>query len=101
MAHPSRNGGRPVTRSTHGCYTGEMKRLVSLLLLCIGSVGGMAGCGGDDDGPPEPSLDDFLPATPAPDGSAQSVWAGAITTEAELIPGPASTGLVGDYYMRN
>jgi hypothetical protein len=60
-----------------------------------------AGCGDDD--PDEPSLDDFLPAVPEPTGEAQSTWAGAITqaNSDELIPGPASAGMVGDFYIRS
>lgn len=60
------------------------------------------GCG-DDDPPPGKTLDDFLPPLPSPTGEAQAVWAGRITADkaSELIDGPARSGLVGDYYMRN
>src|SRR5690606_20502487 len=58
-------------------------------------------CGGG--GPAAPSLDDFLPEIPAPTGEPQAAWAGPITpaSTAELIPGPARSGLVGDFFMRN
>ncbi|WP_428265497.1 CehA/McbA family metallohydrolase [Haliangium sp.] len=51
--------------------------------------------------PPPPSLDDFLPAPPAPTGEPQSVWAGPITDAGELVDGPAAASMVGDYYLRN
>src|SRR5690606_12885908 len=69
-------------------------------LLCASLlVAAPAGCGGDDG----PSLDDFLPEVPAPTGEPQAVWAGPITADnpGELIPGPAASGLVGDFFMRN
>ena len=49
------------------------------------------------------TLDDFLPALPVPDGMPQGAFAGHIGEgdEAELIAGPARSGLVGDFYMRN
>ena len=75
---------------------------------------GLGGCGDDgaappDGGPPDASvnvhsLDDFLPEVPEPTGGAQAVFAGRITTEnaaTEIPAGPASTGLVGDLYLRN
>ncbi len=60
----------------------------------------LAACGGGASGP---SLSQFLPPLPAPDGKSPSVFAGAIAqgNAAELIPGPAATGRVGDYFMRN
>lgn len=59
----------------------------------------MLGCGGGGG----KSLDDFLPEIPKPTGDAQSVWAGQISADnsQELIDGPASSGLVGDFFMRN
>jgi hypothetical protein len=59
----------------------------------------VAACGGDD----APTLGDYYPEVPKPTGDAQSVFAGAITTANtnELIEGPARSGLVGDYFMRN
>ncbi|HEU5059388.1 MAG TPA: CehA/McbA family metallohydrolase [Kofleriaceae bacterium] len=52
----------------------------------------------------ERGLDDFLPPIPPPTGEAQSVYAGTVTTDnagAELIPGPAASGIPGDLYIRN
>lgn len=49
-------------------------------------------------------LDDFLPTIPEPTGEAQSVYAGTVTADnaaAELIPGPAASGIAGDLYLRN
>jgi hypothetical protein len=59
----------------------------------------VAGACGDDDG--GPSLDDFLPPLPTPDGTAQSVYAGQVSSPDQLVAGPAKSGLVGDYYIRN
>lgn len=72
----------------------------------------MPGCGDGGGGAIDASVDapgsgkslvDFLPALPAPDHAPQSVFAGAITQAdgKELIPGPAQSGMVGDYFMRN
>jgi hypothetical protein len=60
----------------------------------------LAACGGGTSGP---SLADFLPAVPPTDGKAQSTFAGPIAqaNAGELIAGPAATGRVGDYFMRN
>ncbi len=79
-----------------------MKRLASSLGLTVLFALAVPACG-DGGTPDELTLDDFLPDDPVPDGTAQSVWAGEITQAktAELIDGPAATGLVGDYYMRN
>lgn len=57
-----------------------------------------AGCGSDSK-----TLDDYLPDIPSPTGEARAVWAGEITSAnpEELIDGPASSGMVGDFYLRN
>jgi hypothetical protein len=52
----------------------------------------------------ERGLDDFLPEIPSPTGEPQSVYAGTVTAAnagAELIPGPAASGIPGDLYIRN
>ena len=69
------------------------------LSLCVAVAAFGVGCG--DDG--ANSLEDYLPEIPAPTGGAQSVWAGEITgaNSAELIDGPATSGMVGDFFMRN
>ena len=67
------------------------------LLVAIGFI---AACGGDD----SPGLDDYLPEIPPPTGEAQSVYAGVVDSsnaDAELMPGSAASGLVGDLYIRN
>ncbi len=83
-----------------------MKRLF-LVLFVVGA------CGDDDDpgltpdaaptfdAPSGNTLADFLPEVPAPDGTARSTFAGPITDPADLIPGQASSGLVGDFFMRS
>ena len=60
----------------------------------------VGGCGDND----QRGLDDFLPPIPAPTGEAQSVYAGSVSADnagAELIPGPAASGIPGDLYIRN
>ena len=81
-----------VSRRFHRCF-GALS--FSAVIACLTA----AGCGGSS----EPGLDDFLPDIPAATGEAQSTWAGAITPESadELLDGPAATGLIGDFYMRN
>jgi hypothetical protein len=75
--------------------------LNGFLLVFLPLLGG-SGCG-DDGGDPQATLDDFLPEVPAPTGEAQSVWAGEITqaSSAELVEGPARSGMIGDFYLRN
>lgn len=82
---------------------------------CLVPVLGLAaGCGDDGGNPvemdagvvdsgPQVSLDDFLPGVPAPTGEPQSVWAGPITLDNadERIDGPAASGMIGDFFMRN
>lgn len=65
-------------------------RLVTVLpLIC-------AACGGDD-----PGLPDFYPPLPAPTGDAQAAFAGQVTDPGQLVTGPAQSGLVGDFFIKN
>src|SRR5258706_4933521 len=53
--------------------------------------------------PAAPALDDFLPALP-PEGGAAVCAAGRLSEAnfaAERVPGPASQGLPGDFFLRN
>ncbi len=52
------------------------------------------GCG-DDSG-----LDDYYPELP-PTGGARGASAGQVTETGQLISGPAQSGLVGDYFIKN
>lgn len=54
-------------------------------------------CGGDD----APGLSDFLPDLPAPTGEPQAAFAGEVTSPDQLVPGPAVSGLVGDFFIKN
>ena len=65
-------------------------RFVTLLMPVV------AACGGDD-----PGLQDFYPPTPAPTGEAQIVFAGQVTDPSQLVTGPAQSGLVGDFFIKN
>jgi hypothetical protein len=70
--------------------------------LVAAACGGGGGDGGGDDD--AAGLDAYLPDIPPPTGEAQAVYAGAIDTQnagAELLPGSAASGTVGDLYMRN
>jgi hypothetical protein len=63
----------------------------------------LTACGGDDISDNGAGLDDFLPELPPTTGEAQTAFAGLIeeSNSEELIPGPASSGVLGDYYIRN
>lgn len=94
---PTATSGRPWPRMP------AMRRSFGVTsVLCLALV---AACGGDDvsDDGGGASLDDFLPELPEPTGEAPSVFAGVIGAddESELVPGPASSGLPGDYFLRN
>jgi hypothetical protein len=65
------------------------------LRLGIATFVCLAGCSDD------PSLQDFLPQLPAPTGDPQAAFAGQVTDPSQLIPGPAQSGLVGDYFIKN
>ncbi|MGN6105812.1 MAG: CehA/McbA family metallohydrolase [Kofleriaceae bacterium] len=54
-----------------------------------------AGCG-DDAG-----LSDYYPELPPETGGAQEAFAGEITDPSQLVTGPAQSGLVGDFYLKN
>jgi hypothetical protein len=54
-----------------------------------------AGCGDD------PSLADYFPTLPPPTGAAQQVFTGQVTDPSQLVTGPAQSGMVGDFYLRN
>jgi hypothetical protein len=66
------------------------------LVIC-GVVAAGSACGSDN----RPGLADFFPDLPPVTGEPQSVFAGPIVDAAELISGPASSGRVGDFYLRN
>ncbi len=53
---------------------------------------------GDDKGP---GLSDFFPDLPAPTGEAQVASAGEVMSADQLVPGPAQSGLVGDFFIKN
>lgn len=53
------------------------------------------GCGSD------PGLSDYYPKLPAETGGAQQVFAGEVTDPAQLVTGPAQSGMVGDFYIKN
>src|SRR2546427_404211 len=64
-------------------------RFVLVTLLCVG-------CEGD-----KASLADYFPPLSDPTGLAQSAWAGAVTDPSQLVTGPAQSGLVGDFFIKN
>ncbi len=65
-------------------------RLALAAVICLAT-----GCG-DDGG----SLEDYYPELP-PTGGASGASAGQVTDESQLIKGPAQSGLVGDYFIKN
>jgi hypothetical protein len=68
-------------------------RFVTLASLVASS----AGCGTSEDG----SLADYFPELPPPTGEAQVAFAGEVTAPGQLLTGPAATGLVGDFFIKN
>jgi hypothetical protein len=56
----------------------------------------LAACGGDASG----KLDDYFPPLP-PTGGATGASAGQVTSPAQLLTGPAQSGLVGDFFIKN
>ena len=53
-------------------------------------------CGGDGGG-----LADHYPDLPDATGGPQEVFAGQVTAASELVTGPAQSGLVGDFFIKN
>ncbi len=64
-------------------------RFVLVAWLCA------VGCGDDGGG-----LDDYYPTLP-PTGGASVASAGQVTDESQLVTGPAKSGLVGDFFIKN
>ncbi|MEO7097431.1 MAG: hypothetical protein ABI175_29490, partial [Polyangiales bacterium] len=64
-------------------------------LVCLGFVVALSACG-DDAG-----LSDYYPDLPDETGGAQEVFAGEVTETAQLVTGPAQSGLVGDFFIKN
>ncbi|HUS30253.1 MAG TPA: CehA/McbA family metallohydrolase, partial [Kofleriaceae bacterium] len=48
----------------------------------------------------DPSLEDYFPPLP-PTGGPQQAFAGQVNDASQLIAGPAASGMVGDFYIRN
>jgi len=57
----------------------------------------LAGCGSDA----RSGLDDYLPPIPGTTGEAQQVFAGQVTDPGQLVTGPAQSGMIGDYFLKN
>jgi hypothetical protein len=64
-------------------------RGVVVMLLWI------AGCGSDA------GLSSYYPDLPPPTGEAQRAFAGEVTDASQLLTGPAQSGMVGDFFLRN
>lgn len=78
--------------------------LRSLLLLSCFAVTGCGGCGddtSDGDGDAPGGLEEYYPDLPAETGEAQAAFAGQVTEPSQLVTGPAVSGLVGDYFIKN
>ena len=56
----------------------------------------LAACGDDGGG-----LSDYYPDLPDPTGGAQQAFAGEVTDASQLVTGPAQSGLVGDFFIKN
>ncbi len=68
---------------------------MSQLRLIVVTVVGVAAC--SDGG----GLSDYYPELPAATGEAQKAYAGQVTDESQLLQGPAKSGLVGDFFIKN
>jgi hypothetical protein len=67
---------------------------VALFLLVVSAA---AGCGDNAPG----SLSLFYPVLPPVTGEAQVASAGQVTAASELLTGPATSGMVGDFFLAN
>ncbi len=65
-------------------------------LVCLGLAIVLGGCGDDGGG-----LSDYYPDLPEETGEPQAVFAGEVTDPSQLVTGPAQSGLVGDFYIKN
>jgi hypothetical protein len=65
-------------------------RLVTLLIPIA------AACGDDSGG-----LADYFPPLPPETGEPQAAFAGEVTDPSQLVTGPAQSGLVGDFFIKN
>lgn len=63
-----------------------------LCLICVT----LLACGDN-----KPGLDSYFPPIPAATGGAQQAFAGEVTDPSQLVTGPAQSGLVGDYFLKN
>ena len=48
-----------------------------------------------------PGSTDLLSRLPAPTGGAQQAFAGQVTDASQLVTGPAQSGLIGDFFIKN
>src|SRR5258706_10500141 len=62
--------------------------------VCLVAV--MFACGDNDSG-----LANYFPTLPPATGAAQSVFTGAVTDPSQLVSGPARSGMVGDFFIKN
>ena len=74
-----------------------MGRICHRLAILASLICGGAGCSSCDD---ETGLSDYYPPLP-PTGGPVGAYAGEVTDPSELIEGPARSGLVGDFYIKN
>ncbi|MBL0218593.1 MAG: PHP domain-containing protein [Myxococcales bacterium] len=65
-------------------------------LVCLTVAFALTGCGDDGGG-----LSDYYPDLPKETGEPQAVFAGEVTEAAQLVTGPAQSGLVGDFFIKN
>src|SRR5262245_8347878 len=70
--------------------TRDCLRLVTVILPIT------VACGGDDSG-----LSNYFPDLPPETGGPQETFAGEVTDASQLVTGPAQSGLVGDFFIKN
>ncbi len=65
--------------------------------ICLGIAMGLcAACGDNVTG-----LENYYPPLPPPTGGPQQAFAGPVTDPSQLVTGPAQSGMVGDFYLKN
>lgn len=65
--------------------------------ICLGiAIGLCCACGDNASG-----LSDYYPVLPPATGAAPQAFAGQVTDASQLVTGPAQSGIVGDFYLKN
>ena len=83
--------GLPARRFDHFIYDTRMRP------ICLGAAIWLCTACGDN----VSELSNYYPQLPDPTGAAPTAFAGQVTDASQLVTGPAQSGLVGDYFLKN